>query len=194
MKPVCTVVKLVMARKPRSKYDAQHAQPSTTHARNARLKTNFASVCKGSQCTKHAGMRGITDTSDSTAFSELCTIQAHKPRGSNYSVSVDHHVHDNLTDMWLKGSSMPQPTITLSASINKADYDLIGFPHNTPNRSVKVDCIADTGCQSCLGGPLILNQLGFTEKDLIPMTMSMRAANNNKNQDSRRHHHLTFRT
>ena len=40
--------------------------------------------------------------------------------------------------------------------------------------------MADTGCQSCLAGVNILHPLGLTEDDLIPITMKMHAANNNR--------------
>ena len=40
--------------------------------------------------------------------------------------------------------------------------------------------MVDTGCQSCLAGVNILHPLGLTEDDLIPVTMKMHAANNNR--------------
>ena len=38
--------------------------------------------------------------------------------------------------------------------------------------------MADTGCQSCLAGINAIKVLGLTEKDLIPVSMRMHAANN----------------
>ena len=38
--------------------------------------------------------------------------------------------------------------------------------------------MADTGCQSCLVGIEVINRLGLTHKDLIPVTMKMHVANN----------------
>ena len=40
--------------------------------------------------------------------------------------------------------------------------------------------MADTGCQSCLAGITILDQLCMSRKDLIPVTMKMHAANENQ--------------
>ena len=37
--------------------------------------------------------------------------------------------------------------------------------------------MADTGCQSSLAGIKVANRLGFTERNLIPVTMKMHAAN-----------------
>jgi len=38
--------------------------------------------------------------------------------------------------------------------------------------------MADTGCQSCLAGIKIMQQLGLHQSDLIPVSMRMHAANN----------------
>ena len=37
--------------------------------------------------------------------------------------------------------------------------------------------MADTGCQSCLAGINVMQKIGLQEKDLVPVRMSMRAAN-----------------
>ena len=41
-----------------------------------------------------------------------------------------------------------------------------------------MSAMADTGCQSCLAGIKIANRLGFSERNLIPVTLKMHAANN----------------
>ena len=38
--------------------------------------------------------------------------------------------------------------------------------------------MADTGCQSCLPGLAAVCRPGLTSRDLIPVTMTMHAANN----------------
>ena len=38
--------------------------------------------------------------------------------------------------------------------------------------------MADTGCQSCLASTTVLHHLGLNQKDLIPVTTCMHAANN----------------
>ena len=47
-------------------------------------------------------------------------------------------------------------------------------------RTASLPAMADTGCQICLAGVSILHPLGLTEDDLIPVTMKMHAANNNR--------------
>ena len=39
--------------------------------------------------------------------------------------------------------------------------------------------MADTGCQSCLAGIEILDRLGITLQELLPVTLKMHAVNNN---------------
>ena len=143
------------------------------------VRNHFASKCRGGRRPENTRTSEATDGAENTVYNELCIIQEHPSATTSYSVSLDHHVHNNLTDTWLKRPSMPQPTITLSVSINKEDYESIGVDNNVHNKSSKIDCIADTGCQSCLGGIHILTLLGLSKKDLIPVTMSMRAANSN---------------
>ena len=43
---------------------------------------------------------------------------------------------------------------------------------------INIDGVADTGCQSCLVGAHILQKLGISKADLIPVTQRMQAANN----------------
>ena len=59
------------------------------------------------------------------------------------------------------------------------DYIDLGFKPivNNPESSITVPTMADTGCQSCLAGFKIVQQLGLTKKDLIPVKMKMHAAN-----------------
>ena len=44
--------------------------------------------------------------------------------------------------------------------------------------SVSYSATADNGCQSCLAATDLLSLLGLSQKNLIPVTMKMSAANN----------------
>jgi len=46
--------------------------------------------------------------------------------------------------------------------------------------TIKVRAMADTGCQSCLIGLNLVKQLGIQRENLIPVSMRMHAANNNR--------------
>ena len=59
----------------------------------------------------------------------------------------------------------------------REDYADLGFPLESRTRSSILPSMADTGCQSCLGGMRLLLRLGMTADDLIPVSMKMHAAN-----------------
>ena len=58
------------------------------------------------------------------------------------------------------------------------DYRDLGFNVNIKPRSAIVQCMADTGCQSCLAGLKTISPLGISTDTLIPVTLKMHAANN----------------
>ena len=93
------------------------------------------------------------------------------------SVVLDHHLYDDICDIWQKRPAMNHPCLPLSISTHAEDYQSLGFnpPHTTKERTVMG--MADTGCQSCLCGLQVVQDLGISERDLLPVTMSMRAAN-----------------
>ena len=59
------------------------------------------------------------------------------------------------------------------------DYSSLGIDLSTSTKSIDVLVMADTGCQSCLAGMKIINELGLKEPELIPVTLKMHAANGN---------------
>ena len=59
----------------------------------------------------------------------------------------------------------------------REDYADLEFPLKSRTRSSILPSMADTGCQSCLGGMRLLPRLGMTADDLIPVSMKMHAAN-----------------
>lgn len=90
---------------------------------------------------------------------------------------LDHHVFDQTTKEWLRRRSKPQPYVRLKMSIEK-DYNHFGFSLEVPQKQSFVSTMADTGCQSCLAGFKIVNKLGLSTKDLIPVDVKMHAADN----------------
>ena len=79
--------------------------------------------------------------------------------------------------MWLRRSSEPQPYTMLTVTPIGEEYADLGFPLKSRTRSSILPSMADTGCQSCLGGMKLLPRLGMTANDLIPVSMKMNAAN-----------------
>ena len=93
---------------------------------------------------------------------------------------LNHHTYNSLQDTWIKEKSDPQPFINVNIKAMPSDIKDIGahpkFTSTTPLTSFTA--IADTGCQSCLGGPNLLQALHLHLNQLIPVTMKMTAANN----------------
>ena len=79
--------------------------------------------------------------------------------------------------MWLRRSSEPEPYTMLTVTPIGEDYAGPGFPLKSRTRSSILPSMADTGCQSCLGRMKLLPPLGRTADDLIPVYMTMHAAN-----------------
>ena len=87
------------------------------------------------------------------------------------SVSLDHHVYDHSSDEWLRHSSRSQPFVRLPVEVQKEAYKHFGFHLSTPSSTISIDAMADTGCQSCLAGFKLVEKLGLSSKDLIPVNM-----------------------
>ena len=98
---------------------------------------------------------------------------------STGAINLDHDLYNDLNDCWVRKKSQPQPLITLTATLHPDDYKALGFqPTSQQPRSVRLSAMADTGCQSCLASTTVLRRLGLNQKDLIPVTTRMHAANN----------------
>ena len=116
---------------------------------------------------------------EAAVFSEssnLCSVQAIGPHRRG-PIIMDHHLYNNLRDMWIRGPSQAQPYIHLDVTADKEDYKDLGFELHAPTRSLSLPAMADTGCQSSLIGLQVVARLGLQRDDLIPVTMKMHAAN-----------------
>ena len=104
-------------------------------------------------------------------YNELC---------STGSVSIDHHIFSELVNSWQKKNSDPQPILKLSIQADPSDIQDLGHQTTISSATPKVSypAMTDTGCQSCLSGEDLLHQIGLNSSHLIPVTMKMKAANN----------------
>lgn len=125
-------------------------------------------------------------TSDTISYSDvqmpnydlLCGITTFHDHAGKRSLTLDHHLYDQLSDCWKRLASKPQPFIKLSVTAMPADYDTLGLLLHARPKTVSLPVMADTGCQSCLASIKMINCLGLSTADLIPVTMRMHAANN----------------
>ena len=114
---------------------------------------------------------GISDAPRRTG-GHLAAVKSRK----HYHVTLDHHIF-NDTYGWIVKESNAQPTIRLTLSTNRADYDhlILSCPAISPQ---KVTAITDTGAQSSLMGLKAFLACGFHQKSLFPVKRQMYTANN----------------
>lgn len=115
---------------------------------------------------------------EAAIFDALCTVMSSPRRQNRKTTSIDHHLFDNLSQTWIRKGSQPQPFINLTIQASHKGYKTLGFTLNTPSKSISQPAMADTGCQSCLAGIVVLYRLGLTASDLVPVTMKMHTADN----------------
>ncbi|ELU06622.1 hypothetical protein CAPTEDRAFT_189257 [Capitella teleta] len=121
------------------------------------IKHHYESVCRRSQ--KPDGPRQADKTLSSSdtqregaVFDALCSISSTPMAASPY--------------------------ISLTVSVHPEDFKTLGHLTSLKHRSTSLLTMADTGCQSCLAGMRAIAALGITDKDLIPVSLKMHAANN----------------
>ena len=83
-----------------------------------------------------------------------------------------------MCERWIRQKSKSQPFVKVNVAIHPKDYQDFGFTRMKSTLTTTTYAMADTGCQSCLAGIKAVRHLGLTEKDLIPVSMKMHAANN----------------
>lgn len=93
---------------------------------------------------------------------------------------IDHHMYNSLQDTWIKQKSDPQPCTDVNVQATPSDTKDIGVTpkFHAPTSVITFKALADTGCQSMLGGINLLQTLHLQQNQLIPVTMKMTAANN----------------
>lgn len=111
------------------------------------------------------------------AFVELCTLTMTNSKNEFRTLPLAHHLYDDMSDRWTKRMSSPQPYVNLTFTIEREDYHALGFDLKKHTRKVSMPAMADTGCQSCLIGIEVAQQMGLSTEDLVPVSMTMRAAN-----------------
>ena len=95
------------------------------------------------------------------------------------SITLDHHIYENLNNTWSRRHSDPQPTVEVSVSIHPSDATDLNLPVQTKSSpNVEYLALTDTCCQSSLAGEDLLQKLNLNRDDLYPVSMSMTAANN----------------
>ena len=160
--------------------NVQHTDMSANTVTNA---TNSSQYVVASQLGERTGTTRRRYSSPSVPLQNtsatLYSVTILNQNPGHRATALDHHVYDQLSKMWLRRSSEPQPCVMLTVTPVREDYADLRFPLKSKTRSSILRTMADTGCQSCLGGMRRIPRLGMTVDDLIPVSMKMHAANGN---------------
>lgn len=82
-----------------------------------------------------------------------------------------------MCDKWTKRASIPQPYINLALAIELEDNKALGFDLQKRTRPVSLPAMDNTRCQSWRIGIKVVQQMGLSTEDLVPVFMIMKAAN-----------------
>ena len=105
---------------------------------------HFESVCRGKDKPKDKHKATPPTNVDDCGGAVFDLLVLFKKK----SIALDHHLHANLLDAWVRQRS--KPFINLDVRIISQDYTDLGFNINSKTRDATISAIADTGCQSCL--------------------------------------------
>ena len=148
---------------------------------NCGILHHHESVCRKAKQSSSASSHGIMSHDNVTSlfegYSEMGSVDM-QPTAVN-AIMLDHHVYNDLNRTWQRRMSDPQPFTDITVQYVPSDAHELGIHASIENCTHKVTykAMADTGCQSCLGGLELLEKLGLNKKHLIPVKMKMTAAN-----------------
>ena len=93
--------------------------------------------------------------------------------------TLGHAEYDQLSG-WISKPSKNHPMITVSIEVSKEDYDHfnIPFPSNKPTNCINRIAVADTGAMTMVAGKDLVQSLGLTTSDLIPVKTKLTAVGN----------------
>ena len=194
-------------KRPASRRERMQSCPAYNHTcTKCGTLHHYESVCRRGQhkatspTASHNAATAVDVEDPYATFQALCAMDSTPPSapGAHYSpvhsdsppdpqeevqatgsIEIDHHIYNDLCRMWEHRNSDPQPFIDVSIQAVPSDVAELGVkPANTsPSPKVIKPAMADTGCQSMLGGESVLRSLGRSRSDLIPCSTRMSAAN-----------------
>ena len=97
--------------------------------------------------------------------------------GENQSIRLSHHIFSS--GEWTRAKFFEHPTMELSLSLNTAAYKKFSFKPPEQRRT-PISAKLDSCAQSCLWSLQEFLNAGFTEADLVPVSLSLSAANHSR--------------
>lgn len=104
-------------------------------------------------------------------YEQLCTTSEQ----TNQVSRLEHHIFDGH---WVARPSKPHPMLLVNMTPLPKDHASFGHPIQDTSqlKTITMSMVADTGCQSSIIPLQSANNLGITEKDLLPVKLVMRGA------------------
>ncbi|CAC5367816.1 unnamed protein product [Mytilus coruscus] len=104
-------------------------------------------------------------------YEQLCTTSEQ----TNQASRLEHHIFDRH---WVARPSKPHPMLLVNMTPLPEDHASFGHPMQDISKlkTITMSMVADTGCQSSIIPLQSANNLGITEKDLLPVKLVMRGA------------------
>lgn len=128
---------------------------------------HLETVCRSKDKEKLPKASTDTHNYEGGIFESLCVLSDTTPKyHTNKTIALDHHLYDHLSDTLIKKRSKPQPFINLIIKLLPEDHIALGFSLNVTPNTIKLQSMADTGCQSCLAGIQVTHKLGLTSPAL----------------------------
>ena len=95
-------------------------------------------VCRKSQRKSTFTAAPLTHDGATAVFQTLCTIndltqcEVSQPTADTCAITLDHHVYNELCDMWERHASDPQPMIGIRVHVDPTDMKALKIPSHMP--------------------------------------------------------------
>ena len=160
----------------------KHCPASNATCDKCGLLGHFTSVCKQKWQRKPRVQRrdnaaGIT-YSDAEQTDFIASVEVSQIKDG---VTISHAEYDQLNG-WVTQRSKNHPLVTVAIEASKDDFSHFNHPIRSDAELVTINriAVADTGAMAMVAGKDLVNSLGLSIEDLIPVKMELSAANNSK--------------
>ena len=128
--------------------NVQHMDMSANTATNATTSSPYVAAgqlgerredSKDNPGAAFQSLCGVTEL-----FSTLYSVTILDQNPGRRAIALDHHIYDQLSNMWLRRSSEPQPYTMLTVTPIGEDYADLGCPLKSKTRSSILPSMADT--------------------------------------------------
>lgn len=153
--------------------------PGPEETTTGAVETNEELVTGALQVAGHYMTSCAIDiTEEVTDEMEQCSLK--HISGSKSEITVPHMMYDLSKGKFIKKIALPHPDIQVSIELLDEGYTQLGYhtPRSSNSGTCQSQAVTDTGAISCCSGLQLMKDLGLTEKDLFPVTATLKGAGN----------------